>query len=384
MHGVGAATVVASLSDSEALVAMVQTAVSLPSVLLALVAGAVADLVDRRRLLLATQAWMLAATAILAAMTFGDLVTPVLALVFTFAVGAGVAASLPAYQSLLPFLLDRSQIHAGVALNGIAINLARAVGPAFAGAVIAALGAGALFVVEAVAVLGILSRVVRLESPPKRDAGAREGLAGAVAAGLQFARRSPAIRAVLIRVVLFVAGGSAFWALLPVIAFGPLHFGSRGLGLLVGAAGMGALAGAFLLPKAAQGSLDRLVAFGCAGLSASLFALALLDAPAVAACACVVAGVAWLAVLTSLNTAAQIAAPDWVRGRTLAVFQFFFQGGLALGSLVWGVVAETAGLRTGLFVPALVLIGGLVLAPRWPLVQDAHPEFWPEEAEAAR
>jgi hypothetical protein len=155
----------------------------------------------------------------------------------------------------------------------------------------------------------------------------------------------------------------------------PLGFCSGCVGLLVGAAGAGAVAGTFALPMMSRGSLDRLVSIGSAGLAGALAALALLEVPVVAAIACVVAGAAWLAILTSLNTASQIAAPDSVRARTLATFQLFFQGGLAFGSFVWGLVAEAAGVKTALLAAGASLVVGVVLAQRWRLVEEAHPDF---------
>src|SRR4051794_19790969 len=220
MNTVGAATVIATLGGSSTLVALVQTATSLPAVLLALLAGAVTDIVDRRRLLLATQSWMLLSAAAAAVLTLAHVATPASILLLTFSLGVGMAASLPAFQSLTPEFAGPGHLGAGVALNSVAINLARAVGPALAGVVIAAVSAGALFAVEAAGVAAIIALVVSLRRPAAAAGDTPEHVLSAVRAGARFVRYSPAVRAVLLRALLFVTGASAFWALLPVIAFG--------------------------------------------------------------------------------------------------------------------------------------------------------------------
>ena len=366
MHGVGAATVIAGLSSSPTLVASVQTAIALPTVLVGLVAGAVADMVDRRRLLLVTQVWILSSVAALTALTLADAVTPALVLVLTFAVGAGIATGIPAFQSLLPQILEPAAIRSGVALIGIAINLARAVGPALAGAVIVAAGAGVLFALETVLLVLILWPLLTLK-PRQRVAPAAERLAAAIGTGVRYARRTAAVRVVLVRVVVFVAGASAFWALLPVMAFGPLDVGSGGLGVLVGFAGIGALCSAALLPRLEAWAPDAVVAAASLLLGGALCVLALLEVPPVAAVASFLAGAAWLSVITSLNTAAHFAANDHVRGRTLATFQLFFQGALAFASLAWGLLAEAAGPELALVVAAALLAAGVGAAARWRL-----------------
>lgn len=367
-HGVGAATAIAALSDSPTLIALVQTAVSLPAVALALVAGAVADIVDRRRLLLATQTWMLLATGTLAGLTFADAVTPAAVLLLTFALGAGMAASIPAFQSLTPDLAGEGQLAAGVALNSVAINIARATGPALAGLLIAGLSTGALFAIEAAVVALIIVAVASLRAPGPAGDHPRERVLSAMRAGARFVRFSPDVRAVLFRAVLFVGGASAFWALLPVVAFGPLGLGSSGLGILVGCAGAGAITAAlFLRSLRRRLALDRLVLAGTAGLAAALAALAVVDEPVLAGAATFAAGMAWLSVLSSLNTAAQLAAPSWVRGRTLASFQFSFHGGLAFGAFAWGLVAGGFGVEAALLAAAAGLLLGLGAAGRWRL-----------------
>jgi MFS family permease len=367
-HTVGAVTVIASLSGGATLIALVQTANSLPAVLLALLAGASADILDRRRLVLVVQAWMVAAVAALSALTLTDVVTSGAVLALTFALGAGTATTVLAYQALTPDVIGRRELPGAVTLNGVAINLARAVGPASAGLLIAASSAGTLFGVEAGVLLVIMTVVFRLRPPPGARAAVPEQLIGAMRAGARFVRFSSPVRAVLVRAGLFSLCASGLWALLPVVAFGPLDLGSRGLGLLFGCVGAGAIAAAAVLPRIRPRlSLDRLIALATLALALGLLALAYIRNDYVVAVALLFTGGAWLTVLSSLNTSAQQVAPGWVRARTLATFQFVFQGGLAFGSLTWGLVASGAGVRTALLVAASGLVAGLAGTLRWRL-----------------
>jgi MFS family permease len=367
-HTVGAVTVIASLSGGATLIALVQTANSLPAVLLALLAGASADILDRRRLVLAVQAWMVAAAATLSVLTLTDVITSAAVLALTFALGAGTATTVLAYQALTPDVIGRRELPGAVTLNGVAINLARAVGPALAGFLIGASSAGALFGVEAGVLLLIMTVVFHLRPPARVRAAVPEQLIGAMRAGARFVRFSSPVRSVLVRAGLFSLCASGLWALLPVVAFGPLDLGSRGLGLLFGCVGAGAIAGAAVLPQIRpRVSLDLLIALASLALALGLLALAYIRNEYVIAVALLFTGGAWLTVLSSLNTSAQQVAPGWVRARTLATFQLVFQGGLALGSLTWGLVAGGAGVRTALLIAAGGLVAGIAGAPRWRL-----------------
>jgi MFS family permease len=372
MNTVGAVTVIAAVSDSSTLIALVQTANSVPAVLLALLTGAVADIVDRRRLALAAQLMMLAAVAGLAVLTLTDTVTAAAALGLTFALGAGMATTFVIYQALTPDFVPRAELPAAVALNGVAINLARAIGPALAGLLIAILSAGALFAVEAGLMALVIAVVVALR-PPGRNRAVPERLAPAMHAGLRFVRFSPPVRAVLVRGALFSVFASALWALLPVVALNRLDLGSRGFGLLMGCVGAGAISGAALLPRMRRRlSLDHLLVAATLGVAAGLLALAYVPSVALVGLAVFLTGGCWLTVLSSLNTSAQRVAPGWVRARTLATFQLVMQGGLALGSLALGLVTGAAGVRAALLIGAGGLAAGVLGVRRWPL---AHTEL---------
>jgi predicted MFS family arabinose efflux permease len=371
MNTVGAITVIAALSGSPTLMALVQTANSLPAVLLALVTGSIADIVDRRRFAVASQAWMLVSVAGLAALTLADLITPGLALGLTFALGAGMATTFVIYQALTQDFVPRSELSAAVALNGVAINIARAVGPALAGLIIAAVSAGALFAVEAGLLIVIVGLVVLRVRPPRPVRASGERLAPAVRAGIRFVRFSAPVRTVLLRSAAFSVSASALWALLPVAAIDRLGLSDSTFGLLMGCVGTGAILGATALPRLRRRfAFDRMIALASLGLAGGLIALAYLPWPALVALTLLLTGACWLVVLSSLNTSAQRVAPGWVRARTLAVFQLVLQGGLASGSLAWGLVTGAANVETALTIAAAGLVVGVALARRWPLADE--------------
>jgi predicted MFS family arabinose efflux permease len=378
MNTVGAVTVIASLSDSATLIALVQTANSVPAVLLALVMGSMADIVDRRRFAIASQSWMLVSVATLAALTLADVITPALALGLTFALGAGMATTFVIYQALTQDFVPRSELMSAVALNGVAINLARAVGPALAGLVIAALSAGALFAFEAVLLVAIVGVVMLGVRPPGPVRASGERLAPAVRAGVRFVRFSPPVRTVLLRGAAFSLSASALWALLPVAALGRLGLSESSFGLLMACVGTGAILGATMLPRLRRRfAFDRMIALASLGLAGGLIALAYLPWAELVAPALVLTGACWLTVLSSLNTSAQRVAPGWVRARTLAAFQLVMQGGLAIGSLTWGLVTGAADVETALTIAAVGLVAGVVLARRWPLASSERSDLTP-------
>ncbi|HZG49809.1 MAG TPA: MFS transporter [Thermoleophilaceae bacterium] len=378
MNTVGAVTVIAALSDSATLIALVQTANSVPAVLLALVMGSMADIVDRRRFAIASQGWMLISVAALAALTLGELITPGLALALTFALGAGMATTFVIYQALTQDFVPRSELPAAVALNGVAINLARALGPALAGLIIAALSAGALFAVEAGLLVVIVALVALRVRPPGPARASGERLAPAVRAGVRFVRFSPPVRTVLMRGAAFSVSASALWALLPVAALGRLGLSESRFGLLMGCVGSGAILGATLLPRLRRRlPFDRMIALASLGLAGGLLALAYVPWAELVAFTLLLTGACWLTVLSSLNTSAQQVAPGWVRARTLAVFQLVMQGGLAIGSLTWGLVTGAADVETALTIAAVGLVAGVALARRWPLAESEGGDLTP-------
>jgi len=383
MQSVGAVWQVGTVSGSAALVALVQTAVSLPIVLLALPAGAAADVVDRRRMLLATQSWMLVSAAALCAATVAGVATPAVVLALTFLLGLGNAANAPAWQATIPELVGRRLLAPAVALNSAGFNIGRAVGPALGGLLVAAAGPAAVFGLNALSYLGVLAVLWRWRRRPQDDLGAGEQVLGAIGAGVRYVRFAPPLQAVLVRTALFILPASALWALLPVVARGRLSMGATGFGLLLGALGIGSVAGAVLLPRLRRAvPIDRRVVAGTGLFALATVALAVLSSPVLVWLAMAGAGVAWLAILTSLNVAVQTAVPRWVRARALAVYLLVFQGGLAAGSALWGVVAARLGERTALLVAAASFGAGVLAALRWRMqgigALDLTPSVRPE------
>jgi MFS family permease len=383
MQSVGAVWQVGSEGGSAAQVALVQTAVSLPVVLLALPAGAAADVFDRRRLLLATQTWMLVSAAALCAATVLGLASPTVVLALTFLLGLGNAANAPAWQATIPELVGGRLLAPAVALNSAGFNIGRAVGPALGGLVVAAAGPAAVFGLNAVSFLGVLAVLWRWRRRPQDELGAGEQVLGAIGAGIRYIRFAPLLRAVLVRTALFILPASALWALLPVVARGRLQMGATGFGLLLGALGIGSVAGAVLLPRLRRAiPIDRRVMAATGLFALATVALAVLDSALLLWLAMVAAGMAWLATLTSFNVATQTAVPRWVRARALAVYLLVFQGGLAGGSALWGVAAGRLGERTALLAAAASFALGLLAALRWRLQAigglDLTPSVRPE------
>jgi MFS family permease len=383
MQVVGAQWLMGDLGGGPFAVALVQTATSLPIFLLVLPAGALGDVFDRRRVLLAAQGAMLVATGLLAALTAADLVTPALLLALVFLVGAGQALSVPCWQATVPELVERPEIPQAAALNGVNFNLARAVGPAIGGLIIAVAGPEAVFALNSVSFLGTLAVLSAWRRPPRHRALVAEHVWEAVSAGGRFVRSAPTLRIVLVRSALFMAFASALWALLPVVARGPLGLGAGGYGLLLGSVGVGAVAGAFVLPVLrARLPLNTLVALAGVAYAGALAVIGLPERLPFVVGALVVAGLAWIAVLSSLNASAQTLLPDWARARGLAYYTLTFQGAQALGALVWGALAGVAGLAAALVVAAAGLVAGALAGRRLRLVAldlDLRPaRHWPE------
>ena len=311
---VGAVDVITGESGSASLVALIQTAISVPGVVLSLLAGAVADVVDRRRLLVAAGVAMLVPMTVLAVLTVAGAATPAVVLLLTAALGAGLAMFLPAFSATVPDLVPRRLLAPAIAITNVSVNVARAVGPALAGVLIAVAGAGALFGVLA----GVLVMVVGLLAVygPRGTAPARpERIGPAVLTGARYARFSAPLRTVIARTALFVLFGSAMWALLPVVTVDSLGLDASAFGLLMACVGAGAVAGAALLPRL-HGELgyNGLTAAGSLVLAGVLAGLSVVTTPLVAGAILVVAGVAWIAVVTSLLTAAQLVRPPGCAG----------------------------------------------------------------------
>lgn len=354
MHDVGAGWLMTELSPSPFVVAAVQAATTLPIFLFALLAGAVADIVDRRKLLIGVNAAMGVTAGALALLVSLDLMTPLGLIVFTFLLGTGAAFMAPAWQAIVPSLVPRSELGPAIALNSMGINVSRAIGPALAGFLIVALGLAAPFALNALSFLGIIAALLWWRPPlrPARDLPP-EHVVSAVRAGLRYAWNSAPLKATLVRAAGFFVFASAYWAMLPLITRQVLEGGPTLYGLLLACVGGGAVAGALVLPRIKRKlGADRTVAAGSFGTALVLLLFALVPNPLVAGLASALAGLSWIAVLSSLHVSAQTALPDWVRARGLSIFLTVFFGAMAAGSLVWGQVASLAGIPVALIVAA--------------------------------
>jgi MFS family permease len=360
MQTVGAQWLMLSLSGSAAYLAFIQSAASLPVLLFAIPAGALADLVDRRTLLMWSTAFMIAASVLLAVLTLADLVTPWVLLALLFAVGTGQAWTSPAWQSLQPELVDPAERPQAIALGSVNQNLARAAGPAIGGAVVALTEPSVTFLVNAASFVAVVFALWRWRSAPRpAESGSglpREHVVAAMRASGRYVRNSPALRTVLLRAAAFMVCASALWALLPAIAEGPLGLGSGGYGLLLGCVGVGAVGGAMLLPRLrARMSPDALLAVGSLLVAAAAFVLAEVHVVELAAVALVVGGSGWILSLATMNSSYQALLPGWVRARGLAFYLIVFQGGTAIGSAIMGLLAGALGVEEVLAGAAIAL-----------------------------
>jgi len=366
MQTVATGWLMTSLTSSPMWVSLVQVAVSLPVFLIALPAGALADIIDRRKFLLFTQSSMVAAATVLGVMTLTHTVTPQILLVFTFLLGLGAVMNDPAWQALTPDLVPPAKLPAAVALNSAGFNIARAVGPALGGFVIAtcqgaATGSGRAFLINAVSFFGVILFLYHWKPAKADPRNGRTTFTGAIAVGLRYARQDPRIRTVLVRTLVFSLPASTFFALLPLIAS---KFGAEGFGAMLAFFGTGALAGAAVLALARRRlSPDAVIVCATLVFAVALCGLVRANTLVIASIYSAAAGLAWIGILATLNTSAQTAAPGWVRARVISMYVLVLQGGLALGSAVWGIVASRAGVQFALTSAAAVLAAGLLLAP---------------------
>ncbi len=385
MQNVGAGWLMTELSMSPLYVALIQTATSLPVFLLGVPAGAAADIFDRRKLLIFTQAFMTVAAGLLGWLTLIGKASPIVLLLTTFALGLGSTLNSPAWQAIVPELVPRRELPQAISLNSVGFNLARAVGPAIAGFMIAAFNPAAVFLLNALSFVGVIVVLFLWKRPARtQDSSEDESIISATWAGLRYVRYSPGIRAVLVRSGAFIIGGSAIWSILPILTRNELKGSATGYGLLLGCLGAGAVVGAGLLAKfRMRFSPDQLVVFAGALWGLVTIALGGLTSFPLAAIVMVAAGVAWVSEMSSFNVAAQTVLPAWVRARALAVYLLVFQGGMALASMLWGVVAERFGTRQAFYAAGATCLLSLPLVKRFPLRHGEERDvttskYWPE------
>ncbi|MBV9581050.1 MAG: MFS transporter [Chloroflexi bacterium] len=373
MQTVGGAWLMTTLTVDALPVALMQTATTLPAFLVGLPAGSLADRLDRRRLTLATQAWMLVCAAILGFLTLAGHVTPWLLLGMTFAIGLGSALAAPTWAAIIPDVVERPQVPTAISMNSAGYNVARASGPALGGFVVAAVGPAYAFLINAASFLATLGVVFRWRPRVGRAAGtATEPLATMVLAGLQYVWQAETQRIVLVRSMLWMLCASAFWGLLPVVAVRELMLDATGYGFLVTCVGVGAVAGAFALPFLRRRvRTNMLLMVSILIFTVMYLVLAWVRSVPVVCVTLAIGGAAWTTSNQNFQIAVQMSAPRRMAARAIAAYLLTFQGGQAIGAAVWGAMADHLGDPITLTVAAVGTSAGLLAAAKW--VLEDHP-----------
>jgi MFS family permease len=382
MQDTAATWLMTSLTTSPLLIALMQTAASLPVLFLGLPAGAIADILDRRRLLIFWQVWMLAAAALLSVMTLAGWIGPWTLLALTLLLSVGGAMNNPAWQAIVPELVPREELAEAISLNSAAYNLARAVGPALGGLTMAAFasersGASGTFLINAVSFAFVIVMLYRWKRQPIYTSELpAERLLGSMRAGVRYVRHARDIQSVLIRAFLMTSCVSAMWALLAVIAQRDLAHGALGYGLLNASIGTGAVLGAIFLPRVRRRlDDDRVVAASSGVFIVTLLVMAYVPETWLLVLMLMAAGFAWTSTTSSFNIAVQVSVPAWVKARALGTYQMTFQAGMAIGSAAWGWVAEHTSTPIALSVAAIGLLAGLPLSWKYRLMAGATEDL---------
>jgi MFS family permease len=382
MHEVGAGWLMVTLDPRPVMVSLIQAAIALPIFFLAVPAGALADIVDRRRYLIATQWWMLGIALLLGVITLAGLANAWLLLLLTFALGIGAAMMTPAWAATVPELVARDELQPAVTLNSIGINIARAIGPALAGLIVTAAGPAAAFLLNALSFLGVIIVLARWQRAPAHSTLPAERFFGAMRAGLRYVWQAPQLQAVMVRAAAFFIFGTALWSLLPLIAQ-RTGGGAAAYGTLLACLGAGAVCGAFVLPGLrSRLTRDALVRAVTALFAAAMIAAGLATNIYVLGAAMLTGGLAWIGVLSSLHVAAQTSVPQWVRARALAIYLVAFAAGTAAGAALWGAVAGRIGVPFALVAAAAGALLAIPLTWRVSLggmaAEDTRRIPWPE------
>lgn len=388
IRDVASAWIMTDLSSSPAAVALVQAAATLPIFLLAIPAGVLSDILDRRKFLIAIQFLLASVSICLMLLSLAGLQSVTSLVALTFLGGTGAALMGPTWQAIVPELVEKKDLKNAVALNSLGINIARAVGPALGGLILASLGAAFTYGVDVITYVFVISALLWWRRPVAAQDVLAERFPGAFRAGLRYARASRELHVVLVRAFVFFALASSVWALLPLVARSLLGGGAGFYGILLGAVGLGAIAGAIIMPKLREHlSADGLLLLA-ALVTAAVMAFLSFAPPQWAAVAALLAlGAAWITALTTLNGVAQAILPNWVRGRSLAVYLTVFNGAMTAGSLGWGAVATLIGVPFTLLTGAAGLVALGLGAHRLKLPKgeaDLMPSrHWPEPLTAA-
>ncbi|TSE00201.1 MFS transporter [Mesorhizobium intechi] len=371
IQGVGAAWMMTTIATSPYQVALVQASTTLPIMLFALVAGAIADSFDRRKVMLVAQTFMLVVSVLLTVFTWYGLITPWTLLAFTFLIDSGTALNSPSWQASVGDMVPRNKVPAAVALNSMGFNLTRSVGPAIGGIVVAAAGAAAAFAANAVSYIGLIIVMARWKPDVPVSTLPRESLGAAMGAGLRYVSMSPNIGKVLVRGAAFGFSAGAVLALLPLVARDVVRGDALTYGIMLGSFGIGAVGGALISVRLRQLlSSETMVRCAFAGFAVCAFNAALSHHAWQTSIGLLVGGACWVIALSHFNVTVQMATPRWVVGRVLSVYQTATFGGIALGSWIWGVVADAHGAETALIAAAIAMLAGGAIGLVLPLPQQ--------------
>ncbi len=368
MHDVAAAWLMTDLAPTPLMVSLVQAAATFPLFLFILPAGAIADTLNKKHLLIITHVWMILAALTLSLLTWWNMTTGISLLLCIFALSIGMAFTNPAWGAIIPDIVPRNTIPSAIALNSVGFNLARAIGPALGGLIVASLGPAFVFLLNSLSYIGVAIvlytwkyRHVESTLPP-------ESMFGAIRVGLRHVANSRAMMAVLIKGGAFILGASAMWAVLPLYVRKDLGLNSFHYGILIGFLGAGAVLGGTLLSRLrAKFSVDKTVTWLLVVFAAFIFFLSLAKNFYVLCILMFTGGIAWIILLSSYNIASQLALPAWVRARGLSIYSMVFFGGLAVGSAVWGGVANVTGIPTTLMASSIVMLLGLLFTRKFDL-----------------
>lgn len=367
IQSVGASWLMTSIG-SDSMVALVQAAITLPIMFLSLPAGALADTVDRRKMLLAAQGFMLTMSTGLAVFAALGWITPWSLLFFTFMIGCGGAMNAPAWQASVGDMVPRRDLAGAIALNSMGFNVARSVGPAIGGVIVAAAGAATAIFVNTFSYIGILLVLFKWRPPPKKEHLPREGLWTAMGAGLRYGAMSSALKLVMARSLFFGVAGAAVLALMPLVARDGLQGGPQTYGLLLGAFGVGAVGGGLAITRLrSRLTNETIVRASCLAFGVAVLGLAFSPWLLASMTALSLAGAAWVLGLSTFNVTVQMSAPRWVVARALALYQLAAFGGMAFGSWLWGVTAEREGLALALACAGVLQLACALAGLRFPL-----------------
>nr|WP_202033474.1 MFS transporter [Agrobacterium larrymoorei] len=362
IQAVGAAWMMTSLSTSENMIALVQASTSLPIMLFSLISGALADSFDRRRIMIAAQILMLASSVMLTFFAWGGWLTPWLLLFFTFMIGCGTALNNPSWQASVGEMVPRDDLPAAVTLNSVGFNITRSVGPAIGGVIVAAAGAAAAFLVNVFSYFALLYALLRWQPPKNASSLPREQLLAAISSGMRYVAMSPNIGKVLVRGFLFGLSASAILALMPLVARDLVEGGPLTYGVMLGAFGVGAIGGALVSARLREMiSSEWIVRVAFLGFAFSAGVTAISTSAIITSLVLTISGASWVLALSLFNTIVQLSTPRWVVGRALSLYQTLTFGGIAVGSWLWGVLAEENGLTYALLCSCVLMLLGVVV-----------------------